>query len=438
MSEEEVGSATLCVTSMDVAEVAVISERDCEAVRALRERGAGKKAIARQLGLAVKTVRKWLRTEWAPQRRPRASSRGPLKGFEQFIEARAPEVGFNGAVLLRELRLQGYEGSYPTVQRFVRPLRTAWRGNEATVRFETRPGQQSQVDWGETQMWIGGVRQKVHIFVMVLGYSRRTFARAYGNERIESLLDGHAEAFTHFGGITETILYDNPRTIVKSKDESKGTVVWNGTFKDFIDRHGVEPKLCRYYRAQTKGKVESGVKYVKRNALAGRQFESLDALNAWLIEWCITIADQRIHGTTHERPAERFDREERSVLQRYEVPSPSTVERMASRVVPRDALVMIETNRYPVPYTWVGHQVEVRITSGEVIFRAHGDDPVRHIRISGKYKRAVWNGPRREIPRPSAPGGSAPPRFDPCYLAAIGEVDARSLETYAQLAEVHA
>jgi len=121
---------------------------------------------------------------------------------------------------------------------------------------------------------------------MVLGYSRRLFARAYANEGLEALLEGHAEAFAHFGGRTATILYDNPRTIVTSKEESTGQVVWNASFKDRMDFYGVEVKLCRYYRAQTKGKVESGVKYVKGNALAGRRFRDLEDLNTYLLDWC--------------------------------------------------------------------------------------------------------------------------------------------------------
>lgn len=113
------------------------------------------------------------------------------------------------------------------------------------------------------------------------------------------------------GGRTETILYDNPRTIVTSKDEASGNVEWNRRFKDRMDFYGVEVKLCRYYRAQTKGKVESGVKYVKRNALAGRRFDTIEELNMWLSTWALTIADERMHGTTHEIPRERFERDER-------------------------------------------------------------------------------------------------------------------------------
>ncbi|MHB0970427.1 MAG: IS21 family transposase [Thermoanaerobaculia bacterium] len=245
----------------------LIGQGTAAAIREMRLRGKSKKAIARELDLDIKTVRKWSREEWSPQRR---QSRGEgLKAYEDVIGKRFPEVGYNAMVLYRELQDAGYEGSPRSVRRFVGRLREAARPEVATVRFETGPGEQAQVDWGMIGVWIGEVRIKVHLFVMVLGFSRRIFVRAYEHERLSNLLDGHAAAFAHFGGRTSTLLYDNPRTIVLSKDEANGTVEWNRRFKDRMDFYGAEVKLCRYYRAQTKGKVESGVKYVKRWSVGG-------------------------------------------------------------------------------------------------------------------------------------------------------------------------
>ena len=326
----------------------LIDESHWGAIRTLRQKGRSKKAIARELKLDVKTVRKWLKEDWKPQTRP---ARGrQLDRFEGFLRGRAPEVGFNAQVLYRELQAQGYKGSYPTVGRYIRPWR-ALASASATVRFETAAGKQAQVDWGSRRVWFGEEAVRVHLFVMVLGYSRRIFARGYRNERLDSLLDGHVDAFLHFGGCPETILYDNPRTIVLDKDEATGYVKWNPGFKDRLDFYGVEPRLCRFYRAQTKGKVENGVKYVKRNALAGRRFRDFDDLNAWLLEWCVTVADQRTHGTDHERPCVRFARAEAEALSPLQR-TPPPRERVETRKVPRDGYVAVDANRYPVPLTW--------------------------------------------------------------------------------------
>ena len=170
----------------------------------------------------------------------------------------------------------------------------------ATVRFETAPGEQAQVDFGQLRVWIADVETPVHFFVFTLGFSRRAVAYAYRNERLDTLLDGHERALRHFGGVPLSCLYDNPRTITLGR--SAGQVLWHPRFEDFARYYGFTPRACQPYRARTKGKVESGVKYVKRNALAGRRFPHWAALEAWLEEWAATVADRRVHGTTHERP----------------------------------------------------------------------------------------------------------------------------------------
>jgi hypothetical protein len=138
-----------------------------------------------------------------------------------------------------------------------------------------------------------------------------------------------------------------------------GSVLWHRVFEDFARYYGVTPRACQPYRARTKGKVESGVKYVKANALAGRQFASWEHLNGWLEEWCLTIADQRVHGTTHERPIERFAREELTPLGSR---PPYRYERVRHRPVPADALVAIDAARYSVPVAYVGATVAVHET----------------------------------------------------------------------------
>lgn len=413
-------------------EVELISLSTWGAVRELWGRGLSKKAIARELGVDIKTVRKWCIKAWVAQKRP---SRGRvLDRYQSFLRARAAEVGFNAVVLYRELAAQGYEGSYAAVAQYVSPWRQPWHGQEpASLRFETGPGEQAQVDWGSTWVYLGEERIRVHVFTMVLGYSRRLFARAYLNEGLESLLEAHETAFTHFGGRTSTILYDNPRTIVLSKQESTGQVVWNAGFKDRMDFYGVTVRLCRYYRAQTKGKVESGVKYVKGNALAGRRFRDLEDLNTYLLDWCLTVADERIHGTTHEKPSERFARAEKLISVEARCPTPR--ERVESRVVPRDGYVALEANRYPVPLEWAGETVEVRILAEAVWITRAGADPVRHVRLRGKHQVARWEGAPRRLPSRDVVPPAGPPKLDPDFFHELGEVVVRPLESYEAAVE---
>jgi transposase len=241
----------------------MVGEDGVREIMARLARGDGVKQIARDLGLDRKTVKRWrARGSWRAQRRQRARQ---ITRFAPFLEVRGPEVGWNGMVLHRELQAQGFTGGYLQVQRYCKPLRDArrWAGL-ATVRFETPPGHQAQVDFGQLRVWIGDAPTTVHLFVYTLGYSRRCFVYAYPHERVAALLDGHERAFRHFGGVPVECLYDNPRTLVLGRTAS--TVRWHPTAEDFARYYGFTLRACQPYRPQTKGKVESGVKYVKRNA----------------------------------------------------------------------------------------------------------------------------------------------------------------------------
>jgi transposase len=177
----------------------------------------------------------------------------------RWTETRIQELG----------KQHGYTGSYETVKRFVRPLHAEEAVSDLTQRrFETPPGGQSQIDWGQARVYSRTQPVELHIFVLTLGFSRRGFYRACADERLAQFLDAHEAAFAHFGGHTREHLYDRPRTVC-APGRDDGKVVWNATFKAFADYWGFEPRLCPPYRAQTKGKVKSGVKYFKRNFLPG-------------------------------------------------------------------------------------------------------------------------------------------------------------------------
>jgi len=229
-----------------------------------------------------------------------------LAPHRAWLAERAPQVGYSARILYQELVAErGYTGGYDTVKNAVRPLRT-----DATLaaltqrRFETGLGEQAQVDWGQVKVRFSEGLATVHVFVMTLGYSRRAYVEGYENDSMASLLAAHEHAFAHFGGRCAELLYDRMRTVVLGSEAGKP--VWNTTFEAFARHWSFEARLCRPYRAQTKGKVESGVKYVKRNFVPGRVFRDLEDFNEQLRLWSQTVADLRIHGTTHQRPIDRY------------------------------------------------------------------------------------------------------------------------------------
>ncbi len=343
--------------------------------------------IARRLDLDRKTVRRCLRqAAWQPYQRP-ARADTLLTEHAEFLQERAPEVRYSAQVLFQELGARGYTGGYDTVRRFVQPLRTAEvLAERASVRFETPPGQQSQIDWGSARVHFRQQPVVLHLFVLTLGYSRRHFMEPALNERVPQFLDAHERAFDHFGGHTREHLYDRPRTICSP--DGAGGVVWNATFQSFARYWGFEPRLCRPYRARTKGKVESGVKYLKRNFLAGRSFIDLvDAGEQWA-EWNATVADVRVHGTTHQPPLERFAAERAALLPRAARPG-FRLEARFVRIVADDFLVSLDTNRYSVPFALIGHTVEVERRDGQVRIHHRGKLVATHAELPGRHGLAV-------------------------------------------------
>lgn len=352
-----------------------------------------KKSIARTLDLDVRTVRKILSQPEPKKYQRQKKVKTLLTGHQDYIKKRLEAVGYCAQSIYEELKERGYSGSYDTVKRFIRPLRNEAL-QEPTPRFETPPGKQGQVDWGQCWTTLRGKRSKVHLFVMTLGYSRRLFAKGEENEKLPAFLSCHKEAFDHFGGIPHEILYDNAKAIVLSRDFDGSRIQWNTLFWDFSRYYGYRAWAHRPYWPQTKGKVESGIKYVKR-FLRGKEFDSLEHLNNALILWISTVADQRIHGTTHRRPAEMFE-EEKDLLIDHTGKPPYVHQELAVRHVAKDCMINFETNRYSVPFNYVGKKVEVQTAPDLIKIFHDGQLIALHSRCLEKHQirmeRAHYDG----------------------------------------------
>ena len=423
------------------AEAGVIGKEQWQAIHVRRDSGASVSAIAREFDLDRKTVRNCLRqTEWAPYRR-QAGVATMLDEHRAWIEERAPQVGYSARILHQELRLhRGFAGCYETVKLAVRPLRAqAAVAGLTQRRFETGPGEQAQVDWGQVSVLLGDQRVRVHIFVMTLGYSRRGYAEGFLNERIPELLAAHERAFAHFGGRCEFLLYDRMRTVVlgsTTDPAGQRQVRLNTTFDAFARHWGFTPRLCQPYRAQTKGKVESGVKYLKRNFVPGRRFADLEDFNLQLAAWQTQVADLRVHGTTHQRPIERFADEAAALAPT--AGHPSFLQAMVrNRVVAEDWLVSVDGNRYSVPFGLIGQAVEVVRCGGLWQFRHRGRLVAEHPVLAGRAQLSVRpeHGPGAAMRNARKRyGGSIQPVDSPAPTrSSVPEVEVRDLAIYDTL-----
>ena len=261
------------------------------AMRRLYERGWGLRRIAGELGYSRNTVKRHLgQGGRTPFRSPSRHRR--LGALDEWLAASFRRHRGNADVVRQELqRVHGLHVSLRTVERAVRPWRQALEAEaRATVRFETPPGRQLQIDFGTTAVRIGGEPVVVRLFVATLGYSRRAFVAAFDHERQSAWLDGLEGAFHHFGGVPEEVLVDNARALVDAHDWITRVVVFDTCFLAFARYWGFQPRACAPCRARTKGKDKRGVGYVKRNAIAGRTFDSWAALEAHLSQWLRTVA----------------------------------------------------------------------------------------------------------------------------------------------------
>lgn len=426
LKKKELDHTTLQYSTL---ESKMIKEGQHTTIKELYAGGTPKKAIARLLGVDVKTVRRQLKKDdWVAYERDNSEYKNLLEGFHDWLIRRMPEVGYNAIVLFRELTIQGYQGSYETVKRFVHPHRE--KQSKACVRYETVPGEQSQVDWGSAWVWLGDVEVKIHFFGLVLGYSRRLYAKGYLNERLASLIDGHESAFAWFGGLTTQLLYDNAKTMITTHNVKTKELVLNRQFEDFADHYGFEARFCKPYRPQTKGKIESGVKYLKRNFLPGRRFQDLDHLNQELEKWMTGVADTRLHGTTHERPIDRFAAETLISLKHV---SPYQYIPAIERKVSQDGMVSFEANRYSVPWLHVGQRVDLKIASGQLQISQAGSVIATHDLLSGKHQQSIQQAHYAGLLAPWHRKKGICPQFDPYWQQGSG-VQVRDLSVYEEVA----
>jgi transposase len=264
--------------------------------------------IAITLGIARNTVRKYVRhPELVTLPHPRPNRHSKLDPFKkQVIEWLNEDHCYNCEAMFPRLLELGYTGSLSVLKAFVHPLRPPSQGHAPVQRFETKPGEQVQFDWGEFKYEQDGVSRKLYGFTAILCYSRMRFVTFVKRSDAPTLIRCLMEAFEYFGGLPKAVLTDRMKSVLL---EMEGNVPrWNPLFADFVASIGIAPRVCKAYTPQTKGKVERTVGFVKQSFWAGVSFTDMDDLNHQAHVWCERI-NSRIHRTTHERPRERREQE---------------------------------------------------------------------------------------------------------------------------------
>lgn len=382
-------------------------------IKQLHHQGAFIVDIAGQIGCSERSVRRHLKHERPPTGKRVQKRFLKLEPFTAFVDSRLSEQVWNAEVIFQELKELGYQGGRAVLRRYIHPKRPL-RSSKKTVRFETKPGQQLQHDWGSITVEMAGRPCKVNIAINTLGYSRRFHVFAAPRQDAEHTYESLVRAFNYFGGGVKTVLVDNQKAAVLNHSP-KGEVQFNEGFLQLAGHYGFTPKACRVRRAQTKGKVERTVGYVKGNFFVRyRQFESFSHLNQLLEQWLDTVADQRQLRCFEQTPQERFAHECQALS-----PLPARAfdtSYFDVRKVAWDSYIEVRGNRYSVPERWCGQTVSIRITLEQEL-KVYGDEQlIAHHRLCEVHR-----------------GWHRLPEHHHALWQAVNQVASRPLSVYAEL-----
>lgn len=324
-------------------------------IRNERKKGLSYTEIARKHHIDPRTAKKYAESDVRPVYTLTAPKPSKLDPYKHLIDMWLEEAPYSAVRIHEKLMEQGCDCKYTIVRQYVATKKAALN-EKATVRFETMPGLQGQVDWGffeNYKVLENGESRKLYCFLMVLGYSRMRYIEFVTDMSTTTLIKCHINAFRYFGGYPEEILYDNMKQVVVKRMLKQSESELNKQFEDFAGFYGFKPILCRPYRGQTKGKVERTVRYVRENFMVGIRYHSLADLNSQAHAWCNKI-NARIHGTTNERPIDRLADEKLLPLKREYI-----IDRINLRRVEKDCLISYAGNKYSVPAEYVGKDVTV-------------------------------------------------------------------------------
>ncbi|MGP4073307.1 IS21 family transposase [Piscibacillus sp. B03] len=328
-------------------------------IKEMYQKGWSITAISDKTEFDPKTIRKYIKSDQLPKRKQSSPRVSKLEPYKDYLRERIREGTTNCSVLLDEIQAMGYDGKMTILRDFVRPFRQQPK-KQATIRYETAPGKQAQMDWGHVGKYdVDGEMKEIYAFTIVLSYSRMKYVEFTDNMNLETLMKCHMNAFAYFNGVPEQILYDNMKTAVIK--HSPVEIRFNKKFEEFLAYYGISPKACKPYRPQTKGKIENVVGYVKKNFLQRRHSDTLNGINQEVRQWLEQTANKKVHETTKESPQIRFQHEQKYLARSSDKPL-FPIHHWELRKVSKDCFISYEGNRYSVPYRYVGQEVKIKET----------------------------------------------------------------------------
>lgn len=357
-------------------------------IKSLQENGQSAGQIASQVGITEKTARLWMsREHYQPScpAKPLPGKLDPYKG--RIAELIAQFNGYTAQQIFQKLlKEESYEGGYTLVKEYVRKIRPPKRRVYDSLIFA--PGEAAQVDFGECGLTeVGNTRRKLYVFVMVLGYSRLMFIEFILHQNLECFLSSHRHAFEAFGGVSATVIVDRAKCAILG-DDRFGKPIPNPRYDDFRRYYGFKIRACAKRSPQEKGRVESGVGFVKKNFINGRPVGPFVQVAEDGSVWCDQIANRRIHRTTHRRPIELYEELEKSAMQALP-PLPYDCSIVEDKRVDKQACFHFDGNRYSVPPKYAPGKVTVHSLPDRLAVYGDGKMIARHQRCYEKRAEPI-------------------------------------------------
>ncbi len=331
--------------------------------------------IARRVRIDRKTIRCALQTDHLPIREMRCAQPSKLDAYKEYIAERLKKhPQLPATSLYEEIKRKGYPGKIRILRQHVARIRPKER--EAFMRIETLPGESAQVDWANCgEVRIGSAVRKLSCFVMVMGYSRMMYLEFRLSQCFEDFVQCHVNAFNFFGGVPRKIVYDNVKTVVLTRLGKD--IQLNPRFMEFSGVFLFDTVCCNPGRGNEKGKVESGIKYIRSSFLAGKEIVWPN-IKADAVLWRDEIANVRQHATTRERPIDRFELEKQHLLHLPDKPYDASIIRPLT--ASKQALISFDGNRYSVPVARAYGTVTLKATLQEVRVFVGADEIALHNR----------------------------------------------------------
>ena len=355
--------------------------------------GQSMRGIARELNISRWRVERTIRLHRAAREvesdvpvntalpAPKTNRSSKLDAYQSHIVqllTRYPNM--TATRMLQELEREGYDGGYTMVRLRVKQLRRR-PAKPLTVRFETAPGAQAQMDWALYDIdFTQEGRRRVSLFSYLLGYSRRQYLCFTERQDFDTAIRQHIQAFGYLEGVAATCLYDNMKVVVTRWEDDQP--IYNTRFLAFATHYGYRPWACQPRRPETKGKVERHFDYVEKSLLNGRTFRTLEHLNEVTRWWLANVADVRVHRTTKKRPLDAHAEEQPHLLtlpaHHYDTA------RVVYRIVDDDGTILYSNNHYSVPWRLIGELLPVRVTETELmVYNGHIQEVARHLLYQG-------------------------------------------------------